>query len=236
MKCSASWFVLTGVCCIVALATTSALGAVVYDNGEVQGTLTDVSDPETGSVAILVTDDNLEDNVTLLQFDKTFLQYIEGECDGTLPPTGLPLLVEVRLPSAGIVGAPYFDLQFSDELIRNSTCTPWWDFEWLVLAQVGELGVEFINEPDPTSGDFFTMVDGDAFGGRFYGGVWPNDGLFHTLFQSLGDEPFTLRVTLPEEGELVFLIKERPSIPEPASLVLLGCGAVVSLLRRRRGR
>jgi len=232
---SADRRVLAGALITTMLLVVPAYGdltAVIFDNGQVQGTATDASTPNNGVVSIVVSDGDLTDNVTSVQLDKTFDRYIIG--GGQLPPTGLPLLVQVDLPSAQDVGAAFFDIQLSDEQVRNNTVTPWWDYEIILIPQTPDLSIEVLNPPDGTMGDFFTQVEGTGpLSGRWFGGVWPNDGLFHTLFQSPGGAPFTLRVVL-QEVPVTFLIKERPSIPEPASMALLGLGGVIGLIRRRR--
>ncbi len=193
--------------------TSSAYSPVIFDNGLVQGTINDVSDPQTGVVGVLVSDNDLTDNVTTVELDKTFLRYAYEGCEGTPLPTGLPLLVEVTLPSAQQVGAEYFDIQLSDEQVRNDTCTAWSNFEMFLFNPTGPLDVDALNTPAPNSGDFFTELENMEMGGRFSGGLWPNDGRFHTLFQST-DEPLTLRVWL-QENPLTFLIAETPGNPAP---------------------
>jgi len=218
----------------VTMLVAPAYGAhsvVVFDNGGPLGTVKDVSDSDNGSVAIVLGDGDLTDNVTSLQLDKTFDRYTT-QGGGPLPPTGLPLLVQFDLPSAQDVGAAFFDIQFSDEQVRNSTDTPWWDFEMILIHD--HLQGDILNEELVSLGSIFT--EAELFGElsvRLYGGMWPNDGVFRTLFQSAGGSPLTIRVVLEDEP-ITFLLKERPSIPEPATMALLGLGGVIGLIRRRR--
>jgi len=229
------------VCALALLAASAHAGTpvVIFDNGAVQGTATDVTPPATGSVAIVrntLLDPVLDDNVTNIQLDKIFDRYAM-DCTGDLPLIGLPALIQVDLPSAARIGSDFFDIQISDEMVINATCTPWWDFEWIIVPMTSGLDFEILNPPDPSTSDFFEGLEGDGLQGRFFdtdGEPWPNDCLFHTLFQSAAGAPFTVRVLLPGEGPSTFLIKERPSIPEPATMALVSTAGILLLGRRRR--
>jgi len=203
--------------------------AVIYDDGQMQGTALDVSSPSIGWAAIVVDDRDLTDNRTRLELDKTFHTYAE-DCPEDLPPTGLPLLIEFRLPSAAAVGSGTFDIVISDEHVRNNTCTPWWDYEMILVGPEGS--VSFFGTPNPVS--YFTDVEMGPDRLHFVDGVWPNDGLFHVLHQSLVGQELGIRVNLLPSEELVFTLKERPSVPEPAAMGLLAVGGGLLALRRRR--
>ena len=233
---------------VFAAALLAAAGvapaATIFDNGSVQGTAVDLSDPATGQALIVVGDADLTDNVTTIQLDKTFNRYVDcgdpyqgdgitlsgGGCGCPPPPTGLPLLVEFTLPSAAAVGSGTFDILISDEQVRNNTCTPWWDYEIILAGPTDRLG--FVGTPNPV--DYFTTVESGPDALRFVGGVWPNDNVYHTLHQSLVGQELGIRVELYPDSELVFLLKERPSVPEPATMSVLGLGGVLAVLRRRK--
>ncbi len=217
---------------IVAFGAATAHGAVIFDNGAVQGTALDVSG-DTGSVAIVVTDTNLSDNITLIQLDKTFDRYAQEGAG--IPPTGLPTFVEISLPSAARAGFNYFDITFSDEQIRNRTGVDWWDFHIVIVPAPG-VEVDLFNEPDPITSEYFNQIEGiGPLHGRWHDGVWPSNGEFHTLFQSPPNELFTVRIGLLDNEDTLVLIKEYPSVPEPMTIGLLCIGGV-GLLRRRRKR
>lgn len=233
---------------VFAAALLAAAGvapaATIFDNGSVQGTAVDLSDPATGQALIVVGDGDLTDNVTTIQLDKTFNRYVDcgdpyqgdgitlsgGGCGCPPPPTGLPLLVEFTLPSAAAVGSGTFDILISDEQVRNNTCTPWWDYEMILVGPEGS--VSFFGTPNPVS--YFTDVEMGPDRLHFVDGVWPNDGLFHVLHQSLVGQELGIRVNLLPSEELVFTLKERPSVPEPAAMGLLAVGGGLLALRRRR--
>jgi hypothetical protein len=231
--------VLTRIC--VALVMGTAAGAVrasmdseiSFPVGEATGWIRDISDPGVGSVEFIKgteTPSSVE-----VEIFKTHDKYQDS--GGPPGPLGLPVTFEIVLPSAsqaGPIGGP-FSVKILSEMVTNNTGVDWLDYELVVLT--GGASVTTSGELITTGCPLPQTQDLAPMGVRFYGGVFA-DGVTDNLFYGsvsqglprleieLGDDPITV------------LIKQRPSVPEPATMGLLGAGvaALVAARRRRRRR
>ncbi len=139
-----------------------------------------------------------------------------------------------------------------DENIYNNTGVPWYDFHWFVgytdVAHFNrELTYPAVNPNSNESGsnmlleagwsiDPFTTHDwpsGQAIGAEELsaaGGTVPNHSVFHP---GLASGELVIDVNLDGDSMVHFFLKELPTIPEPASLLLMGCGGLALLMRRK---
>jgi hypothetical protein len=133
-----------------------------------------------------------------------------------------------------------------DENITNLTGVPWYDFHWFVgytdVAQFNrELTYPTVNPNSNEPGwsiDPFTTHDwpsGQTVGAdelSVAGGTVPNNSVFHP---GLVSGNLVIDINLDGDSMVHFFLKELPTIPEPANVLLIGCGSM-ALLRRRRAR
>lgn len=123
----------------------------------------------------------------------------------------------------------------ADEAITNSTGSEWFDFHWELL----DSGDAWFNisesagfTTDPFVNQTWTGVIGNtATGLDVDGGVQPDFGA--SFFPGGSADPNDhLVIDLNVTGTTSFLLKEFPTIPEPATMTLLALGGA-ALLRRR---
>jgi hypothetical protein len=160
------------------------------------------------------------------------------------PPGGLsPIAVTFTQTAPGAVP----NIVIEDEVVTNQTGVPWLDFHMditdsgdaafnpaLTAASGGPPPIGFSIAPFTTA-SFGTSASGPnttldigggviAPGATWFPGAGPNgDGSLFITTNPHPTAPFT-----------VFTLKERPTVPEPASLSVVALGAL-TLLRRGRG-
>lgn len=112
-----------------------------------------------------------------------------------------------------------------EELVRNDTGVGWTGFQ-LSLVNIDanpELLIEFLNVSNPT-GEWTSFAAGPNQ--LSFSGFVPDGDAFEISFD--------LRITDQVGAFALFGVEETPSVPEPASLVLIGAGlAGIGAARRR---
>lgn len=164
-----------------------------------------------------------------LIFEKT-AEFIQGPQLGVFPPIAITF-------TQTALDATRF-LVIDDEIITNSTGVDWLDFHMLLLDS-GDV----VFDPARTSGGtgpinwtidpflqaaFTTPTTLDIWDGVIPDGMQWNPG------DGASDGQLFIDVTLSEDlgNPTTFILKEQPTIPEPASFALLALGGAF-LLRRR---
>jgi hypothetical protein len=230
--------VLTGICVALVMGATAGAVRASMDSeisfpvGSATGWIRDISAPGIGSVTFI----KGTETPTSVEVEIFKTHDVYQNTGGPPGPLGLPLLFEIVLPSASEAAIPGpFSVKILSEMVTNNTGVDWVDYELIVLdfgATVSTSG-ELITTgcPLPETQDLVPM------GVRFHGGVFA-DGVTDNLFYgnvSLGLPTLTIDL---EDYPVIVMIKQRPSVPEPATMGLLGAGAaaLVILPRRRRRR
>ena len=202
-----------GLAILVAIPA-SVKAEVIFDNGGV--TIDDLTPSATGNVFAVLKSGTGESPIRI-ELDKLFYTY-SLQTD-PVPPAGLPATVLVTLQ-------PGVSFILDDEVIINRTGVDWLDFHIVV---VGEVTVE--GEIDLVSP--FTEMEDITNGVNLFNGVFLS-GASHQLFVSNASNPLTF--TNETDSPITFTIVEWPTVPEPATMVLLSLGSfgLMALRRRRR--
>jgi hypothetical protein len=177
--------------------------------------------------------------VELRDLSDTFVSLNTGLVDDG--PVGVPagptVAVLVFLPSAQAAGQDYFDIVLGDEKLANQTSVAWTDFHITVETVVGDAGATLSGTPrNLTLLPLYLLHTNGGGTLDFYGGLWPNGPFapLQTLFTSdPQNDPVKIRVQLGDQASQI-LLKEWPTVPEPATMALMGLGMLPALLRRRR--
>ena len=236
---------------VLAIFTASAAyGDVTFKVGDATGMIQEADDADGAvNVVTLIPSDGFQ---VVFELDKLWLRPTEDETvefgDGVftdVPLDGGPVgrvagptrVTAVFMPTAAEAGIEYFDIILNDEKIANMSTVVWTDFHITVDKISGDGQVTLSGTPIP--GDRLPIVRTSSNNGvgqlDFYGGRWDNDGQFATLFDSDPADPVKIRIILGDRPTQL-LIKEWPTVPEPATMCLLGIGGILSLIHRRRRR
>ena len=216
-----------GVLAVLALAS-GATGDIVTAMGA--GPLyTDaylrIEDLSAQGHAVVITPGGGPDGIEV-EIDKEFTEY------GPLAPTGAAILLKITVAP----GTGDYTITITDEIIANNTGVDWFDYEmFLSMSEEVEAAVNVegdIQVPGPLHP--WTMMEELDMGVRLHGGVQP-DGTSAQIFFSPQPLQITVDRSMLEGDEAVIFFKQRPSVPEPATMGLLSAGVLgLAALRRRR--
>jgi hypothetical protein len=162
------------------------------------------------------------------------------------PRTQVVPAIALNFVQSGSAQTPASRIYISDESITNLTGVRWLDFHWVIgVTDTARFNRELTNPTtDPQTegwqiGPFtrFNWVDGEGSGTETLsvagGGV--NNGA--SFFPGLGLGNLVIDIVGSDRGgSLTFTLKEIPTIPEPASLLLITAGAAIVVLKRRGTR
>ena len=176
--------------------------------------------------------DDLTDDAVVIQIIKRFV----GEPDEyNLMPA---MYVEFIKNSENAVG----QIIITDEFITNDTTEPWIDFHMELAVSIFDPEAGFSLASNP-SGDQFANVELSGSNGHdglptridFYNGLVPNGPAAQDDFRPGYDSGSIIIIADPEmELDQRIVLKEYPTIPEPATLGLFLAGCLVLLKRKSK--
>ncbi len=173
------------------------------------------------------------DDAVIIELDKTFDRPFEGGF-------GFPLVVEFTKTAADATQ----NIIIRDEYVKNQTGSTWVDYHMFLMVGLGSPNAGF----DPAY-----VPNGDQLENVYYSGNYGYNGLPIQLnfvdtngsgvSSVLGNNVFQpgyaggqiVMVTDPAMAVgRSFGLKEVPTVPEPATIALLGIGAIITIRRRKR--
>ena len=172
-------------------------------------------------------------NAVTIEIDKSFDKAFEGGF-------GFPIILEFTKTSANATA----NIVIRDEYVKNNTGATWTDYHMFLMVGLSNPNAGF----DPAHVPSGDQLENVSYSGNNGYNNLPNQLIFMDANGSgvssvLGDNIFQPGYA---GGEIVivtnpamnvggsFGLKEIPTIPEPATVALLGIGALLSFTRKRR--
>jgi hypothetical protein len=170
------------------------------------------------------------------------IQVFKVFADPPDPQTNLLQSINLTFTQTAADNAMATRIYIADETITNWTGVAWWDFHWVLgTTDVARFNRELTNptvtpnpnEPGWSIAPFTTYAWSEGLNMETLsvaGGQVPHQT---TCAIGLGSGNLIIDVDLGGQIPAIFTLKELPTIPEPASLMLIGCGGMALLWRRR---
>ncbi len=181
-----------------------------------------------------ITVDAVRDDAVVIQIQKRFV----GDPDdlGLMPPMYIEFIKDSEEALEKII--------ISDEFITNDTSVDWIDFHIELAVSIFDPEAGFGVPTDPSGDQFETVIvtGTNGYNGLptkidFYDGVVPEDPPDQDDFRPGWHSGYITIIANPEmEVGQRILLKEYPTIPEPATLFVMLAAGLPMLLRNRRRR
>ncbi|NIA06692.1 MAG: PEP-CTERM sorting domain-containing protein [Actinobacteria bacterium] len=213
----------------LAVILPSTAGAVVTQLGDSGWSVAVNEDWDIGVVV-----DDLTTDAVFIEIVKRFV----GQPDEyNLMPA---MYIEFIKVSEQAVG----QIIITDEFVTNDTTEPWIDYHMELAVSLYDPEAGFALESDPSGDQFSTVVLSGSNGHNglptkfdFYNGLVPNDPPDQDDFRPGYDSGSMIIVADPQmQIDQRILLKEYPTIPEPATLGLLLFGGLALLRGRSKTR
>ena len=223
----ASVVALTVVMGIVSVASAD----IVYESKGWRFTMPNWSLPSSGAAVV---EDQLGPNVQnpedilLIELSKVF----KGEPSAL---TGSMPSIQIGITQIADDADTASQIVINDEAIMNLTSVAWTDFH-MILVTADQVGFNTALSEGLNTEPFSSM----SWGG--YNSVGATELNFFDGIVGVGDQfspgslsgEIVIDVDLSSDEPVSFFLKEVPTIPEPATMAVLGLGGLTMLLRRKR--
>ncbi len=182
--------------------------------------------PDNVNIGIVV--DRITDSFVRIEISKSFVEAPEG---GVFDP--ITIIFQQILPDDQTVSI----IQITDESITNNTGVDWTDYHWLLGDQAAAFNINDTESSNFSINPFtnMTWVAAAGWGTSYASALNVDGGLVaagETYTPGLDSGRLYINVNLALENS-DFSFAQNPT-PEPASMLLMGLGAVAVIRRKRR--